>query len=136
MVALPMKCLHSCCSFVCPQTTELIETSTSPSIPQSSIQTATSILAKLAKDTLPAIDAAKIEEIQRALDEYKNVQTDQTSGKSDATTDRAKLEKAVNDIAVRRREIQFAADDQWPHTNKANAGIRAEFKLAAERAIQ
>ncbi|MEK7684679.1 MAG: hypothetical protein AAB466_04575 [Verrucomicrobiota bacterium] len=99
-------------------------------------QTATNILAKLAKDTLPAIDAAKIEEIQKALDEYKKVQTDQTSGQSDATTGRAKLEGAVKDIAARRREIQFAADDQWPHTDKENAGIRSKFKLPIDRAMQ
>ncbi|MBI4327948.1 MAG: hypothetical protein HY674_22180 [Chloroflexi bacterium] len=99
-------------------------------------RTAASILAKLAKDTLPAIDAAKIAEIQKARDEYKPVQTDQTGGQTDASTDRARLEAAVKDIAARRREIQFAADDQWPHTDKANAGIRAEFKLPVDRALK
>lgn len=27
------------------------------------------------------------------------------------------------------REIQFAANAEWPHTDPANAGIRAEFQL-------
>ena len=98
-------------------------------------QTATNILGKLAADTLPGISAAKIATLQKALDDYRQVQTDQTGGQADATTDRANLEKAIKDIIVRRREIQFAADAAWPHTNKTNAGIRAEFKLPTDRAL-
>ena len=98
-------------------------------------QTATNILGKLATDTLPGIDAAKVAALQKALDDYRQVQTDQTGGQADATTDRANLEAAVKDIIVRRREIQFAADAAWPHTNKTNAGIRAEFKLPTDRAL-
>ncbi len=96
-------------------------------------QTATNILAKLAKDTLPAIDAAKISALQKALDDYKKVQTDQSGSQSDATTSRTQLQKAANDIATRRRAIQLCADAEWPHSNKGNAGIRAEFKLPTDR---
>ena len=99
-------------------------------------QTGTLILSKLAKDTLPGIDAAKTAQIQKALDDYKAVQTDQVGGQSDATTARATLEAAVRDVIARRREIQFAADAQWPHTDKANAGIRAEFKLPPNKAMK
>jgi hypothetical protein len=99
-------------------------------------QTATNILGKLAADTLPGISAAKVATLQKALDDYKQVQTDQTGGQADATTDRANLEKAIKDIIVRRREIQFAADAAWPHTNKTNAGIRTEFKLPADKAMK
>jgi hypothetical protein len=98
-------------------------------------QTATNILGKLAADTLPGIDAAKVAALQKALNDYKQVQTDQIGGQADATTDRANLEVAVKDIVARRREIQFAADAAWPHTNKANAGIRTEFKLPTDRAL-
>jgi hypothetical protein len=30
----------------------------------------------------------------------------------------------LNDIIGKRREIQFAADTEWPHTGPANAGNR------------
>lgn len=99
-------------------------------------QAAANILGKLATDTLPGIDAARIAALQAAADAYKNVQTAQTGGQSGATTDRAKLEAAVNAIAVSRREIQYAADDQWPHTDPLNAGIRVEFQLPANRALK
>lgn len=99
-------------------------------------QTATNILGKLAADTLPGIDAAKVAALQKALADYRQVQTDQTGGQSDATTDRATLETAVKSILARRREIQFAADAQWPPSNPANAGIRREFRLSPDKAMK
>jgi len=99
-------------------------------------QTATDVLTKLASDTLPGITPEKITALEKAAKDYKDVQTAQTGGQSGATTDRALLEKAVTDIAARRRQIQFAADASWPHTDKANAGIRAEFKLPADRPMK
>jgi hypothetical protein len=53
-----------------------------------------------------------------------------------ATTARATLEAAVKSIIARRREIQFAADAQWPHSNAANAGIRREFRLSPDKAMK
>lgn len=99
-------------------------------------QTATDILTKLATDNLPGISAAKVTALQEASDAYTKVQADQTTGQSGATTGRAKLETAVKDIIARRREIQFAADASWPHTDRTNAGIRAEFKLPADRPMK
>ena len=54
----------------------------------------------------------------------------------DATTARATLEAAVKSIITRRREIQFAADAQWPAGNPANAGIRREFRLSPDKAMK
>ena len=54
----------------------------------------------------------------------------------DATTARASLEAAVKSIIARRREIQFAADAQWPAGNPANAGIRREFRLSPDKAMK
>ena len=54
----------------------------------------------------------------------------------DATTARATLEAAVKSIIARRREIQFAADAQWPPSNPANAGIRREFRLSPDKAMK
>jgi hypothetical protein len=35
-------------------------------------------------------------------------------------------------LAVRRRQLQYAADAEWPYTDKANAGIRREFFLPVD----
>jgi hypothetical protein len=34
------------------------------------------------------------------------------------------------------KEIQFAADAEWPHDDPANAGIRAEFQLPPGRVMK
>jgi hypothetical protein len=99
-------------------------------------QTATNILDKLAQDKLPGINGAKTQALQAALDAYRQVQTDQVGEQSGAVTGRKQLEAAVQNIIGRKRSIQYAADAQWPHTNKANAGIRAEFKLPPNRAMK
>ncbi len=99
-------------------------------------QTAYNIISKLKADTLPGVDAAKVTALQDALSNYKNVQTDQVGGQAHATTARATLEAAVKNIIARRREIQFAADAQWPAGNPANAGIRREFRLSPDKAMK
>ena len=99
-------------------------------------QTATNILSKLASDTLPGITPAKIAALQTALTDYQGVQGDQTGAQSDATTARKQLETAVADIITKRREIQFAADAEWPHTDPANAGIRGEFQIPTDRVMK
>jgi hypothetical protein len=50
---------------------------------------------------------------------------------SDCTTPSVSRRPKLN-----QREIQFAADAAWPHTDKANAGIRAEFKLPPNTAMK
>ena len=42
----------------------------------------------------------------------------------------------MTDIEGKRREIQFAADSEWPHENPANAGIRGEFRLPPDRVMK
>lgn len=87
-------------------------------------------------DALPGVKPAKIAELQTALDAYKNVQGAQTGAQGDATTWRKQVEAAVAEIVIQRREIQFAADAEWPHTNPANAGLRVEFQLPADRVMK
>ena len=109
-------------------------------------QAANNILLKLNGDTqavppvppdvLPGVTAAKTAALQTALDDYLGVQGDQTGAQSDATTARKQVETAVADIVTRRREIQFAADAEWPHTNSANAGVRREFQLPPTRVMK
>ena len=87
-------------------------------------------------DVLPGITPAKIAALQTALADYQDVQGDQTGAQSSATTARRQLEAAVSGIMAERREIQFAADAEWPHTDPANAGIRVEFQLPPDRVMK
>jgi len=64
------------------------------------------------------------------------VQGLQTGAQGDATGWRKQVEATVADIVTKRREIQFAADAEWPHTDPANAGIRAEFQLPPDRVMK
>lgn len=87
-------------------------------------------------DVLPGITAAKITALQTALADYQAVQSDQSGAQGDATTARRQLETVVADIIAKRREVQFAADAEWPHTDPANAGIRGEFQLPPDRVLK
>jgi len=87
-------------------------------------------------DVLPGITPAKIAGLQTALAAYQDVQGDQSGAQSSATTARRQLDSAVSDIMAMRREIQFAADAEWPHTDPANAGIRVEFYLPPDRVMK
>lgn len=91
---------------------------------------------KTPADALPGVTPAKIAALQTALDDYKGVQGDQTGAQTGATTARKQLETAVADIVTKRREIQFAAGAEWPHTDAANAGIRKEFQLPPDRVMK
>ena len=94
------------------------------------------ILATLATDTLPGLKPAEVTALNTALTTYTNVQPTQTSGQSDATTNRALLEAKVKEVADLRRELQYAADTVWPTRNSANAGIRVEFKIPPNKALK
>ena len=92
-----------------------------------------------AADVLPGISAAKIAALKQSLADYQNVQGEQTGAQGDATTARKQLDLLINGpggIVAQRRQIQFAADAEWPHTDPANAGIRAEFQLPPNRVFK
>jgi hypothetical protein len=109
-------------------------------------QTAASILLKLTgdpkatppvpPDVLPGMDAAKIAALQQAAADYQGVKGDQTGAQSGASTARHQLELVMNGIVAQRREIQFAADADWPHEDPANAAIRVEFQLPADHVMK
>ena len=94
------------------------------------------ILAALATDALPGLKPAEVTALDTALTAYTNVQPTQTGGQSDATTNRALLEAKVKEVADLRRELQYAADTVWPARNRANAGIRVEFKIPPNKALK
>ena len=99
------------------------------------VQTAHDILEQLAKDPLPGVTPAKIEAIEAALKAYEKVETTQSGDQGDATGARGSLARKMEAIAEKRRQIQFAADAQWPPDNRAHAGIRREFKLSPTKAF-
>ena len=94
-----------------------------------------SVLRTLATDTLPGLKQAHKDALQQALADYKGIQTTQTGAQGDATGARGQLEAKLAEIADLRREIQYAADAQWPAANPANAGIRGEFQIPPDKAL-
>ncbi len=93
------------------------------------------IVAKLKTDTLPKITPQHGTDLQAALDAYKQTKVDQTGKKGDATTLRKQLAKMVETLAVRRRQLQHAADGEYPHTDPASAGTRSKLDLPPDRPL-
>ena len=91
------------------------------------------IISKLGDDTLPGITPDKQTNLKSLRDAYISTNTDQTGSQSDATTARTALDTMVKAILDQRIAVQYAADAEWPYTDKANAGIRREFFLPVDR---
>jgi hypothetical protein len=87
------------------------------------------IINKLKTDTLPKITAQHGTDLQAALETYKKSKVTQVGGKGDSTSLRVKLTTMVESLAVRRRQLQHAADGEFPYTDPANAGMRKKFDL-------
>lgn len=92
-------------------------------------QAVEAILAKLGKDTLPGITPAKVANLGVLLAAYMQSAASPSSQQSDATTQRAQRDAALQSINDRRATVQFAADAEWPFNVDANAGVRGEFDL-------
>ncbi len=97
---------------------------------------ATAILFALAAEPVPGMKPADIAALRTALAEYRAVQTDQAGDQSHATTSRSRLKDQVGEVAVLRRQLQYAVDAAWPAREKGNAGVRVEFKLNPARAMR
>ena len=93
------------------------------------------VINKLKTDTLPKVTAQHGTDLQKALDDYKKTKVDQKAKQGDATTLRNQLAAMVDSLAVRRRQIQHAADGEYPFTNPANAGMRRKFDLPLDRPL-
>ena len=91
------------------------------------------IISKLGEDTLPGMTPDKQTNLKVLRDAYISTNTGQTESQSDATTARKALEVMVKAITDKRIAAQYAADAEWPYTDKANAGIRREFFLPPDR---
>jgi hypothetical protein len=98
-------------------------------------QSATAVLLKLETDPLPGVTAAKKLAFSSALDAYKNVEEEQSGGKSATTSALRALEVEIAEIAAIRREFQHAADGIWPPSRDHDA-IRREFRLPLNRRMK
>ena len=93
------------------------------------------VLLTLATDTLLGLKPAHKTVLTQALTDYKGIQGAQTSAQGDATEARGQLDAKLTEIADLRREIQYAADAQWPAGVPGNAGIRGEFQIPPDKAL-
>ena len=48
---------------------------------------------------------------------------------------RQQLSVMLADVMQQARQIQYAADARWPHTDPTNAGIRREFERPPARPL-
>jgi len=97
--------------------------------------TAGNILNKLKTDTLPKITAQHSTDLQTALDDYKKTKVDQVVGKGDATDQHTSLSQMVESLGVRRRQLQHAADGEFPFNDPASAGMRQKFDLPPDHPL-
>jgi hypothetical protein len=51
------------------------------------------------------------------------------TAQSKSSVERDAIQSAVQSVTDRRVQVQYAADAEWPASNKANAPIRREFQL-------
>jgi hypothetical protein len=100
------------------------------------VQVADSISEKLKADTLPGITPAKVAGLKTLRDAYVGANAAQADAQSKSSTEREAIEAAVGSITDRRVQIQFAAEAEWPASNKANAPIRREFQLPPDRPLR
>lgn len=99
-------------------------------ISRSALETAAdNIFNKLKTDTLPKIAAQHSTDLKAASDAYKKTKVTQVGGKGDAVTSRQTLSDMVVSLATRRRQLQHAADGEFPFTDPASAGMRKKFDL-------
>ena len=97
--------------------------------------TADNIFNKLKTDTLPKITAQNATDLKAASDAYKKTKVTQVVGKGDATDNRVTLAAKVESLATRRRQLQHAADGEFPFNDPASAGMRQKFDLPPDHPL-
>jgi hypothetical protein len=93
------------------------------------------ILNKLKTDTLPKVTAQHSTDLQTALTAYQQTKVTQVAGKADATDQHTSLSQMVESLAVRRRQLQHAADGEFPYNDPASAGMRQKFDLPSDHPL-
>jgi hypothetical protein len=93
------------------------------------------ILNKLKTDTLPKVTDQHSTDLQTALTAYQQTKVTQVAGKADATDQHTSLSQMVESLAVRRRQLQHAADGEFPYNDPASAGMRQKFDLPPDHPL-
>src|ERR1041385_7137827 len=91
------------------------------------------ILANAGVDRPGAVNTEFVVRAEAARSAYTQSKLTRASGRSQAKSKRLERDAAVASIVQRRREIQFAADAEWPPNVPENAAVRAEFGLSPNR---
>ena len=86
-----------------------------------------------APDVLPGFTPAKIAAFAAARTAYVEAGKTQSDAKTDAASGRIDVTAQLAQLTADRRKIQYAAEAEWPAKNPANAPIRREFQLPADR---
>jgi hypothetical protein len=86
-------------------------------------------------DTLPGITPVKVTNLSTPRKGYADGNKTQGDEQADATGERGTLKTLVESITARRIRIQYAADPEWQHTDKANAGLRRAFFLPMNKTL-
>ncbi len=87
------------------------------------------IIAHLKADNFKGMPSAKITALESHLTAWRGADNTQTSAHSSAITTRQQLLDRFAEVERQRRAVQLAADSAYPYTDKANAGVRGEFRL-------
>jgi hypothetical protein len=96
-------------------------------------QLSEAIIKKLAGDTLPGITPVKVTNLGTLRKAYMDANKAQGDAQADATGEREAVKAQVKSITDRRIQIQYAVDAEWPHTDRANRGIRRAFSCRSTR---
>jgi hypothetical protein len=97
------------------------------------LQVADSVAGKLKTDTLPGVTPEKVTGLKALRDAYFAANAAQLDAQAKSTAERKAIESAVQSISDRRAQIQYAVEAEWPCSDEANAPIRREFQLPADR---
>lgn len=96
-------------------------------------QSGQTIINNTNQDRPPSIDTSMIVAATGKLTTYENTPTPQALEKAAAKQARADRNALIAQIIDDRQRIQMAAESAWPHTNRANEGMRLQFRLPANR---
>ena len=98
-------------------------------------QTSASIIEKLGDDTLPGITPEKVTALTAARDAWILANTTQTDDGTSAQQELIERDGMMDNIVNLRLEIQFAADAEWPYSNRDNEAVRRLFQLPVTRPL-
>lgn len=87
------------------------------------------------QDTLPAIDPATVATLAALRAKYLGIDLQQAQAGGDAHGARGTLKAQLAALLPLRRNLQRAIDAEFPFTDPANAGVREQFRLQADRGM-